>query len=102
MFDPDHIPDELLPYKEKLTPSFFSLRTRIINFIQEDIMPSMRAYKKAQEEVQAVTPFAQPPMLKELQAKAKARGLWNMFLPENSGVSVLEYAPIAELLGAVP
>ena len=60
----------------------------------------MKEYKRqaAAMEVQ----FASPPLLKDLQAKAKARGLWNLFLPENSGVSVLEYAPIAELLGGVP
>ena len=44
----------------------------------------------------------QPPMVKELQTEARKRGLWNLFLPEVSKISVLEYSPIAELLGAIP
>lgn len=39
-------------------------------------------------------------MLNDLRAEAQKRGLWNFFLPEVSGLTVLEYAPIAELLGA--
>merc|ERR1719401_2739212 len=41
-----------------------------------------------------------PPVLKDLQREARARGLMNLFLPEVSKMSVLEYSPIAELLGA--
>jgi acyl-CoA dehydrogenase len=32
--------------------------------------------------------------MEELKAKAKARGLWNLFLPEVSGLTNLEYAPL--------
>ncbi|PIE47432.1 MAG: acyl-CoA dehydrogenase [Gammaproteobacteria bacterium] len=43
-----------------------------------------------------------PPKFEELKAKAKAQGLWNMFLPDatlGAGLSVTDYAPIAELTG---
>lgn len=43
-----------------------------------------------------------PTQLEELKAKAKAQGLWNMFLPDDklgAGLSVTDYAPIAELTG---
>jgi len=43
-----------------------------------------------------------PPVLEDLKAKARAKGLWNMFLPDDrlgAGLSVLEYAPIAEQTG---
>jgi len=40
-----------------------------------------------------------PPVLEELKAKAKQRGLWNLFLPHESGLTQLEYAPMAELMG---
>ncbi|MFP5383754.1 MAG: acyl-CoA dehydrogenase family protein [Gammaproteobacteria bacterium] len=48
------------------------------------------------------TKWAHPPVLEELKAKAKAEGLWNMFLPDpdlGAGLSVIEYAPIAEQTG---
>ncbi|MHB1066308.1 MAG: acyl-CoA dehydrogenase family protein [Candidatus Nanopelagicales bacterium] len=44
-----------------------------------------------------------PPVVEELKADARSRGLWNLFLPDAHdpahGLSVLEYAPIAELSG---
>lgn len=47
-----------------------------------------------------------PPILEELKEKAKAQGLWNFFLPKSygqysSGLSTLEYAPLAEEMGKV-
>ena len=40
-----------------------------------------------------------PPVVEELKAKARERGLWNLFLPSESGLTQLEYAPLAELSG---
>lgn len=40
-----------------------------------------------------------PPIVEELKAKARARGLWNLFLPAESGLTNLDYAPLAELTG---
>ena len=44
-----------------------------------------------------------PPVIEELKAEARRRGLWNLFLPDAQdpphGPSVLDYAPIAELTG---
>lgn len=42
------------------------------------------------------------PVMEELKEQARRRGLWNLFLPEWSGVSNLEYAPIAEISGWSP
>jgi len=47
-----------------------------------------------------------PPILEELKAKAKAQGLWNLFLPKeyapySPGLTNLEYAPLAEQMGKV-
>ncbi len=45
------------------------------------------------------------PMLEEIKAKAKAEGLWNMFLPDSErgfGLSNLEYAPLCEIMGRSP
>src|ERR1700754_3347161 len=40
-----------------------------------------------------------PPIVEELKLLAKERGLWNLFLPPISGLSNVEYAPLAELTG---
>ena len=40
-----------------------------------------------------------PPIVEELKTKARALGLWNLFLPSASGLTQLEYAPIAEVSG---
>lgn len=120
ILDPDRIPAELEPFKERLSPNFFEVRKRIIDFIQEDIIPAMPVYgKQYRAEVQKVRTSrkpaapgedpaytnhevwaASPPLTMELRQKAKARGLYNFFLPEVGKLSVLEYAPICEILGA--
>lgn len=45
---------------------------------------------------------ATPPVIEDLKAEAKRRGLWNLFLPQLSGLSNLEYAPVAEISGWSP
>jgi acyl-CoA dehydrogenase len=53
----------------------------------------------------AGNPHADPPVLDELKAEARRRGLWNLFLPDErwgAGLSVLEYAPLAEISGRSP
>jgi acyl-CoA dehydrogenase len=40
-----------------------------------------------------------PPVVEELKAEARNRGLWNLFLPDVSGLTNVEYAPLAELTG---
>ena len=40
-----------------------------------------------------------PPVVEELKALARERGLWNLFLPPESGLTNLDYAPLAELTG---
>jgi alkylation response protein AidB-like acyl-CoA dehydrogenase len=51
---------------------------------------------------QAGTPHAHPPVLEELKAEARERGLWNLFHPHpefGAGLSNVDYAPLAEIMG---
>jgi len=121
ILDPERIPVELEPFKARLSPNFFEVRKRIIEFIKEDIIPAQDTYRKQnQEEVRKVQTSrealpgqdpsyarsevwaASPPIVMELRQRAKARGLYNFFLPEVGKLSVLEYAPICEILGVFP
>jgi acyl-CoA dehydrogenase len=50
--------------------------------------------------------WSTPPLMEELKAKAKAEGLWNLFLPVSygkysAGLTSLEYAPLSEIMGKV-
>src|SRR5690348_14507875 len=40
-------------------------------------------------------------LIEELKERARSEGLWNLFLPEVSGLSNVEYAPLAEMMGRV-
>ena len=48
------------------------------------------------------TMWTSPPFLEELKEKARKAGLWNLFLPGVSGLTQLEYAPMAEEMGRSP
>src|SRR5215203_479254 len=57
---------------------------------------------KFQEQIEAGERWQPAPLLEELKGRARAEGLWNLFLPESeegAGLSNLEYAPMAELMG---
>ncbi len=45
---------------------------------------------------------AYPPIMEELKEEARRRGLWNLFLPEWSGISNLEFAAVSEISGWSP
>lgn len=82
------------------------LQRRVQHFITSEIVPCEAAYK---EEVDAArragNAFIVPQAMERLKAKARAAGLWNLFLPESehgAGLTNLEYAPLCELMGRVP
>lgn len=69
----------------------------------EQICPNEALYEQ-QLHALPDTPFRVPPILEELKDKARGEGLWNLFLPESengAGLTNLEYAPIAEIMGRV-
>lgn len=73
---------------------------RLQAFMDERVYPAERVYL---EQVRAGdTPHVHPPVMEELKEEARRRGLWNLFLPDPAhgpGLSYLEYAPLAEIMG---
>lgn len=72
------------------------LRLLMRDFMRDEVLPQEEAYARQLTQGDRHDP---PPVLEELKSKARARGLWNLFLPAESGLTQLEYAPIAELSG---
>jgi hypothetical protein len=103
------LPDALLPFKASFSPAFFKVRRALGEFIEHVVLPRQAEYvraraalkREARDRGEHPLSAPQPPILNELRAAAKARGLWNFFI-ERGGLTNLEYAPIAELLGAFP
>lgn len=76
--------------------------SRMKDFLDEEIIPAEKTYREELTGGGDWTKWVQPPTMERLKAEAKKRGLWNMFLPDPAhgpGLSVTEYASIAELTG---
>ena len=71
---------------------------RLTDFMVGEVLPAEKSYDEYRA---AAGPgdFTVPPVVEELKKKARAQGLWNLFLPAESGLTNLEYAPLAELSG---
>ena len=86
----------------------YSKKTRMYQeqlqeFMTKFVYPSEHVF----EEQLAAQPtrFQVPPIMEELKAKARERGLWNLFLPESergAGLTNMEYAPLCEIMGRSP
>ncbi|GAB3249712.1 acyl-CoA dehydrogenase family protein [Alteromonas gracilis] len=74
------------------------LEQALRTFMAQEVFPREKAFR-AFRETQGAQSNEVPPQLEELKALARERGLWNLFLPAESGLSQLEYAPLAELTG---
>src|SRR5467141_3441235 len=85
-------------YSEKVR----KLQARIEAFMAEHIYPNEEELFAQVNEGDRWQPVA---LLDELKAKARAAGLWNLFLPESeygAGLTNVEYAPLCEIMGRVP
>jgi acyl-CoA dehydrogenase len=71
---------------------------RLSEFMAERVFPAEAPYDAYRAEA-GPGDFTVPPILEELKTQAKEQGLWNLFLPPESGLTNLEYAPLAELTG---
>ncbi|HNP56902.1 MAG TPA: acyl-CoA dehydrogenase family protein [Gordonia sp. (in: high G+C Gram-positive bacteria)] len=75
-------------------------RASLIEFMDTHVYPAESVYHE--QLVASGNPHFQPPILEELKAQARERGLWNLFLPYpewGAGLSNLDYAPLAEIMG---
>ena len=76
-------------------------------FMTEEVYPAEPVHARQRAElVAAGRPHDVPPVVEELKRIARRRDLWNLFLPDATdpphGLSVLDYAPLAELTGRSP
>jgi acyl-CoA dehydrogenase len=72
----------------------------LLEFMESHIYPAEPVYEQQMRE--SGDPHFQPPILEELKAQARRRGLWNLFHPHpewGPGLTNLEYAPLAEIMG---
>jgi acyl-CoA dehydrogenase len=84
-----------------LSPRTEALRDQLRAFIDERVEPAGPVYR--QQVADSGDSHFHPPVMEELKAEAKARGLWNLFLPDGRfgpGLTNVEYAPLCELMGA--
>ena len=85
-------------YSEKVK----GLRKQLNDFMQRFIYPNEQTY---QDQIAASgNPHHHAEIVDELKVKARAEGLWNLFLPDEeygAGLTNLEYAPLAEIMGRV-
>jgi len=90
-----------------LSPKTQEYAGRLKEFMANEILPAESVYFSQREELISRGMAHQvPPVMEELKAKAKAQGLWNLFLPNSHhpahGLSVTEYATLAEMTGWSP
>jgi acyl-CoA dehydrogenase len=73
---------------------------RLNAFMDEHVYPAEAVFEE--QLLQAGDPHANPPVMEELKAEARRRGLWNLFHPDpeyGPGLRYVEYAPLAEIMG---
>src|SRR3990167_3840848 len=77
-----------------------NLQARLKGFMEEHIYPSEA---QIQQDIDQGGPFSYSMKIEDLKQKARAEGLWNLFLPKSHGGTLtnLEYAPLCEIMGGV-
>jgi acyl-CoA dehydrogenase len=95
------------------SPRAAELADLVGTFIRDEIEPVMSDYHRDVEEARLAGAWAESPIMADLRGKARAQGLWNLFLPAGhdqpwaeqfgtlggAGLTNTDYAPLAELMG---
>jgi len=85
------------------SPRAEELGDQLRQFVDTVVEPATPTYVAQVRD--AGDPHFHPPVMEELKADARSRGLWNLFLPDTvhgAGLTNLEYAPLCEILGRSP
>ena len=84
-----------------LSPRAEELRSELLDFMDTHVYPAEPVHR--QQIADSGDPHHHPPIMDELKAEARSRGLWNLFLPHKTkwtdGLSNTDYAPLAEIMG---
>src|SRR5581483_6063354 len=78
-------------------------RDRLLDFMESHVHPAEPVY--AEQAAELADRWATPAIIGELKTEARERGLWNLFLPHKpygAGLTNLQYAPLAEIMGRSP
>ncbi len=87
----------------ELSPKAAQYLDRLAEFMDAEVYPAEPVYaEQTAQSASAGTPHEPPPIIEHLKTQARERGLWNLFLPDESGLSVTDYAPLAEMSGRSP
>ncbi len=85
------------------SPAVRAMRDALAAFVDEHVRPAEEEYFGFL--AAAPSRWTVPPVIEELKARARAAGLWNLFLPDSEhgpGFGNFEYAPLAEIMGRSP
>ena len=85
------------------SPRTQELADKLTAFMNAEVYPNEALFQAQLDE--GGNRWKVVPVVEELKVKAKAQGLWNLFLPESdlgAGLTNLEYAPLCEIMGRVP
>ncbi len=84
-----------------LSPTAQRLQTELQAFMDEHVYPAEPVYRDQMKA--SGDPHFHPPIIEDLKAEARRRGLWNLFLPHKTqwtdGLNNVDYAPLAEIMG---
>ena len=88
------------------TPKVQALQARLWAFMHQHVLPREAEYHDELDGYRAAgNPWQPSQVIESLKPLARQAGLWNLFLPESergAGLTNLEYAPLAEIMGSVP
>src|SRR5436305_3589135 len=79
------------------------LSAQVRELMEREVYPAEAVFERQLNK--APSRWQIPPVMEELKAKARAAGLWNLFLPESelgAGLTKLEYGPLCEIMGRSP
>jgi acyl-CoA dehydrogenase len=83
-----------------LSPVAEDYAKRLTDFMDSHIYPAEPVYREQRRALVAEGKLNHvPPVIEDLKVEARSRGLWNLFLPDISGLSNVDYAHLAEITG---